>query len=47
VNFIDLAAIAILGATVALGAWAGLFPQLLGLIGAAAVGLLGRRRRSN
>ena len=35
-NFIDLAAIAILGATVALGAWAGLFPQLLGLIGAAA-----------
>jgi S1-C subfamily serine protease len=35
VNFIDLAAIAILAATVALGAWAGLFPQLLGLIGAA------------
>ncbi len=34
-NFIDLAAIAILAATVALGAWAGLFPQLLGLIGAA------------
>jgi S1-C subfamily serine protease len=36
VNLIDLAAIAILAATVALGAWAGLFPQLLGLIGAAA-----------
>ena len=35
-NFIDLAAIAILAATIALGAWAGLFPQLLGLIGAAA-----------
>jgi S1-C subfamily serine protease len=35
VNFIDPAAIAILAATVALGAWAGLFPQLLGLIGAA------------
>ena len=34
-NFIDLAAIAILAATVALGAWAGLFPQFLGLIGAA------------
>ena len=34
-NFIDLAAIAILASTVALGAWAGLFPQLLGLIGAA------------
>lgn len=34
-NFIDLAAIAILAATVALGAWAGLFPQLLGLVGAA------------
>jgi S1-C subfamily serine protease len=35
VNFIDLGAIAILAATVALGAWAGLFPQLLGLVGAA------------
>ena len=34
-NFIDLAAIAILASAVALGAWAGLFPQLLGLIGAA------------
>ena len=34
-NLIDLAAIAILASTVALGAWAGLFPQLLGLVGAA------------
>jgi S1-C subfamily serine protease len=36
VNLLDLAAIAILVTTVALGAWAGLFPQLLGLAGAAA-----------
>jgi S1-C subfamily serine protease/uncharacterized membrane protein required for colicin V production len=35
VNLLDLAAVAILAVTVALGAWAGLFPQLLGLIGAA------------
>ena len=35
-NLIDLAALAILASTVALGAWAGLFPQLLGLVGAAA-----------
>jgi len=35
VNLIDLAAFAILATTVALGAWAGLFPQLLGLVGAA------------
>ena len=35
VNLIDLAALAILATTVALGAWAGLFPQLLGLVGAA------------
>jgi len=35
VNLIDLAAIAILASTAALGAWAGLFPQLLGLVGAA------------
>ncbi len=35
-NLLDLAAIAILAAAVALGAWAGFFPQLLGLIGAAA-----------
>ena len=35
-NLLDLAGIAILAMTVALGAWAGLFPQLLGLIGAAA-----------
>ncbi|MDP9271636.1 MAG: MarP family serine protease [Chloroflexota bacterium] len=34
-NFLDLAALAILAVTVALGAWAGLFPQLLGLVGAA------------
>jgi S1-C subfamily serine protease len=35
-NLLDLAAIAILAAAVALGAWAGFFPQLLGLVGAAA-----------
>ena len=35
-NSIDLAVLAILAAAVALGAWAGLFPQLLGLVGAAA-----------
>ena len=35
-NLLDLAAIAILAAAVALGAWAGFFPQLLGLLGAAA-----------
>src|ERR1700693_5963132 len=34
-NLLDLAAVAILAVTVALGAWAGLFPQLLGLVGAA------------
>lgn len=34
-DLLDLGAIAILAATVALGAWAGLFPQLLGLAGAA------------
>jgi len=36
VNLLDLAAIAILAIAVAVGAWAGFFPQLLGLIGAAA-----------
>jgi len=36
VNLLDLAAIAILAVAVVLGAWAGLFPQLLGLVGAAA-----------
>jgi S1-C subfamily serine protease len=36
VNLLDLAAIVVLAAAVALGAWAGFFPQLLGLIGAAA-----------
>jgi S1-C subfamily serine protease len=36
VNLLDLAAIVVLAAAVALGAWAGLFPQLLGLMGAAA-----------
>ena len=35
-NLLDLACIAVLAMTVALGAWAGLFPQLLGLMGAAA-----------
>jgi S1-C subfamily serine protease len=35
VNSVDLAAITVLVVTVALGAWAGLFPQLLGLVGAA------------
>ncbi len=35
-NLLDLAAIAVLAAAVALGAWAGFFPQLLGLVGAAA-----------
>ena len=34
-NLLDLAVLAILATTVALGAWAGLFPQLLGLLGAA------------
>ncbi len=35
-NLLDLAAFAVLAVAVALGAWAGLFPQLLGLVGAAA-----------
>ena len=34
-NFFDLAALAVLLLAVALGAWVGLFPQLLGLVGAA------------
>ena len=34
-NLFDLAALAVLLLAVALGAWVGLFPQLLGLIGAA------------
>jgi S1-C subfamily serine protease len=36
VNLFDLIAICVLVLTVALGAWVGLFPQLLGLVGAAA-----------
>ena len=34
-SLLDLAVLAVLAMTVALGAWAGLFPQLLGLLGAA------------